>query len=363
MIDSFRAKAEMIGEIAQGDLAGELALVSENDEFGRHLGRMRDSLTELMSNVRGAVEQVSTGSDQVAQASQALSQGATEQASSLEEISSSLNQINSQSRQNAENASEASALSKAAVATAESGNEQMMELQGAMSRINASSDEIKKVVKVIDDIAFQINLLALNANVEAARAGQYGKGFAVVADEVRNLAVRSAEAVKETTGMVEESIKNTEHGGQVVEKTAKQLEEIVSSSGKIANFLEEISLASKEQAQAIEQINDGIEQIDHVTQGNTASAEQSASAAEELAAQAKDLERYIGHFRLRDGVGEPVAEPKTKEFANEPRPERNRGGNHRELVTAGVERGEQQEPERKDPAAVIKLDDDDFGRF
>ena len=162
-----------------------------------------------------------------------------------------------------------------------------------------SSDEIKKVVKVIDDIAFQINLLALNANVEAARAGKYGKGFAVVAEEVRNLAVRSASAVKETTNMVEDSIANIKKGNDIVAVTAKQLADITSGATKVANFLEEIATASKEQALAIDQITGGLDQIDQVTQANTASAEESASASEELASQAQQLKAMISRFKLK----------------------------------------------------------------
>jgi methyl-accepting chemotaxis protein len=171
-----------------------------------------------------------------------------------------------------------------------------------MGRINKSAGEIKKVVKVIDDIAFQINLLALNANVEAARAGKFGKGFAVVADEVRNLAVKSAESVKETTRMVEDAIHAIEQGSTAAGETGKQLEAITAGAGKVADLLGEIALASKEQAQAIEQVNSGIEQIEQVTQANTASAEESAAAAEELASQAQQLRGMVARFKL-DGSG------------------------------------------------------------
>jgi methyl-accepting chemotaxis protein len=307
MQQALQIKARVLEQIAEGDLSVSVQKASEKDGLGESMVRMKSSLNDLIGQVRSAVEQVTAGADQVSQASQNLSQGATEQASSLEEVSSSATQVNSQSKQNAENATEANSLSKKAAQDAESGNKQMAELEEAMKKINTSSDEIKKVVKVIDDIAFQINLLALNANVEAARAGKYGKGFAVVAEEVRNLAVRSANAVQETTGMVEDSIRNIELGNKAVELTGGQLRSIVDGAGKVANFLDEIATASREQAQAIEQISEGLDQIDQVTQSNTASAEESASASEELAGQAQQLQGVVSQFILEEQGGRPVA--------------------------------------------------------
>ncbi len=304
MLGALQYKEEAVQTIAEKDLTLEVKPASEKDSLGQSLVSMVDSLNEMLAQVNEAVDQVASGSDQVSQASQNLSQGATEQASSLEQISSSITEVNSQSKQNADNATEANGLAKQATDDAENGNVQMKELVEAMGRINASSDEISKVVKVIDDIAFQINLLALNANVEAARAGKYGKGFAVVAEEVRNLAVRAAEAVKETTAMVEDSISNINTGNELVEKTAGQLEAIVTGSTKVAEFLGEIASASKEQAQAIDQITEGLDQIDQVTQGNTASAEESASAAEELAGQAQQLKAMIATFKLKNAGDE-----------------------------------------------------------
>ncbi len=298
MLDSFRYKANAIRYVAEGDLSQNIVKASEYDMLGQSLIDMNDSLNNLMNEIKQTVGEVANGAEHVSNAGQVLSQGAVEQASSLEEITSSLNQINSQSRKNAENATEASILAKSASSKAEVGNGKMGDLLTAMDKISDSANDISGVVKVIDDIAFQINLLALNANVEAARAGKYGKGFAVVADEVRNLAIRSADAVKETTEMMEHSGRNVTTGRKAAKDTAAQLTEILNESIKVSDFLSEIAVSSNEQAQSVEQINEGLEQIDSVTQSNSSSAEESASAGEELAAQADLLKNLVDRFKL-----------------------------------------------------------------
>ncbi len=355
MVRALRSKAEIIDAIARKDLTMEVEKASDADALGESLIIMRDSLHTLLTQTRQAVDQVASGADQVSSASQELSQGATEQASTLEEISASVNQINGQSRRNADTSTEASEIAQAAAASAKAGNNQMIELRSAMSNIATSSDEIKKVVKVIDDIAFQINLLALNANVEAARAGKYGKGFAVVAEEVRNLAVRSAAAVKETTAMVEESVKNIENGNALTDTTASQLQEIVDGATRVSGSLEEIAASSKEQALAIDQITEGLTNVDQVTQGNTASAEESASASEELASQAAELRSQITQFRLRTDEERAFDAPAAKlRIAPIEQPRAATNG-HREqtFATAGD----------VEPSSVIELDDDGFDRF
>ena len=266
LVSSLRVKSAALKRIASGDLSFESDLASEADEVGISLRTMLASLNDLLAQVAGSVDQLAAGSSQVSEAAVSLSQGAAEQAASIEEISASLTQINGQTKQNSGNALQVKALAKTSRERADKGNGQMKELVVAMDDINRSSDDIKKIIKTIDDIAFQINLLALNANVEAARAGKYGKGFAVVADEVRNLAVRSAEAVKETTRMVEASIGKVERGNALVRETAAQLAEIAEGSARVAELSDEVAAASEEQSRGLEQINVGVSQIDQVTQ-------------------------------------------------------------------------------------------------
>ncbi|MFW5711144.1 MAG: methyl-accepting chemotaxis protein [Spirochaetota bacterium] len=380
LIDYQSDKARIAKEIANKNLQVEANVSSDKDTLGKSFREMVDSLNELLSQVNNAVEQVNNGADQVSQASQNLSQGATEQASSLEEITSSTNEINSQSKQNAENATEALSIAKQATSDAESGNQQMKQMSGIMARINASSDEINKVVKVIDDIAFQINLLALNANVEAARAGKYGKGFAVVADEVRNLAVKSADSVKETTEMVEETVSNIRQGTEAAEETASQLDSIVSGSGKVADFLEEIAQASREQAQAISQITEGLDQIDEATQANTASAEESASASEELAGQAQQLRAMVAEFKLDSrytgGQVKQLTAGSHLQHLNSRTSGNGNGNGHGNgsVQGRGSSRGDSEHEyswsrssetgiKPVKPEEQIRLDDDDFDRF
>ncbi len=288
-MDSVAAQANfiMITLAMAGVIIGSLLAFIITRGITRPINRIISDLTE------GAA-QVASASGQVSSASQSLAEGSTEQAAGLEETSSSLEEMSSMTKQNADNAKQANTLASDSREFADKGNLAMNRMSEAIGEIQRSSDETAKIIKVIDEIPFQTNLLALNAAVEAARAGEAGKGFAVVAEEVRNLAMRSAEAAKNTSAMIEESVKNSQNGVEIAGEVAKMLEEITSSVGKTTDLIGEIAAASQEQSQGIGQVNTAMGQMDKVTQQNAANAEETASASEELSAQAEQMNGAVG---------------------------------------------------------------------
>ncbi len=298
-----------------------------------------EKFNHILSEINASAEQVENGANQVASSSQNLSQGSSEQAGSVEEISASITQMAEQTKENASNATKANELSIKAKEGAQNGNTQMSEMLKAMNEIKDSSKNISNIIKVIDEIAFQTNILALNAAVEAARAGEHGKGFAVVAEEVRNLAARSAKAANETTELIDNTINKVDDGYKIANETAVALEQIVTGVANTEEIVSMIADASSEQANAITEINRGIEQISQVTQSNTATAEESASASEEMAGQAQMLKGSIQEFKLKNAT-------------------KNLSGN-----SINVKKLDEPESERVKANLDITLDDDSFGKY
>ncbi|MDM8533456.1 methyl-accepting chemotaxis protein [Clostridiaceae bacterium HSG29] len=294
--------SNVLQEIGNGNLNQEVSNDYRGDfaEIKVSLNQILDNLNEAMSEITIAADEVATGSNEVAKSAEDLSQGSTEQASAIEQINSSIINVADQTNKNAENAKDVNKKSNNVIKSAEEGTEKMNEMIDAMDLINKSSKNIGKIISVIDNIAFQTNILALNAAVEAERAGKYGKGFAVVAEEVRNLAGRSANAAKDTTELIEDSIDKIEAGTKTAEQTGVALKEIVTGIKEVSTIIEQIAIASDEQAVAVGEINEGLQQVTDVTQSNTATAEESSAASEEMSSQAEILNERVSTFELRN---------------------------------------------------------------
>ncbi len=303
----------------------------------------------ITNNMNKGANQVEMASSQLSDASQSLAESSSQQAASIEETSSSMEEMSSMTRQNAENASQADSLMKEASEVVKKANDSMEQLIASMDDISKASEETSKIIKTIDEIAFQTNLLALNAAVEAARAGEAGAGFAVVADEVRNLAMRSADAAKDTANLIEGTVKKINLGTGLVSTTNDAFSQVKESTDKVGSLVTEISEASREQSEGIEQVNIGITQMDEIVQHNAANAEESASASGEMKSQAKQLKRYIAELTILI-KGSRITGPKGS-FANKartPQPKNN------VLKSA---------PKIISPNQVIPFDDDEFKDF
>ncbi|MCK8059083.1 MULTISPECIES: methyl-accepting chemotaxis protein [unclassified Fusibacter] len=301
-----------------------------------------DSFNHLLQEMNQASDQVSSAADQVSGSAQYLSQGATEQASAVEEISSFIDVIANQSVENAHQANEADEIGKTVIADAQNSNAQMVEMVDAMDAINLASDNISKIIKVIDEIAFQTNILALNAAVEAARAGEHGKGFAVVAAEVRDLAARSAKAAKEITTLIEKSQKTVELGTIKAGDTASALDKIIKGVYESQKIISSITVLSNQQVQGLQEISQGVNQISDVTQTNSATAEESASSSEELSSQAEMLKAMISRFNLRNHMDSGKAA--------------------KDVFNQYAKKNKLSATSRKDRVEYIELDDD-FGKY
>jgi len=293
----------VLEQVASGDLTARVG-----GEYKRDHAAIKDALNKATEDLDSSLHRVAMAATSVAEASgqinsssQSTARGANEQASSLQEISSSLQELSSMTQQNVGTAKEARNLTESARTAAHRGAEFMNRLSEAISLIKASSDDTAKIVKTIDEIAFQTNLLALNAAVEAARAGETGKGFAVVAEEVRNLAMRSAEAAKNTASLIEGAAKNANNGVILNKDVLASLQGINEQIEKVGEMMAEIAAASEQQDHGIQQINTALEQLNQVTQQNAANSEETASAAEELSCQAEEMRQLVDGFRLTNG--------------------------------------------------------------
>jgi methyl-accepting chemotaxis protein len=289
---------------------------------------------------------VSAASSQVSSASQTLADGSSQQASSLEESSASLEEMAAMTKRNAENARKAHELTKEARMAADKGVGDMQTMANAMNAIKVSSDGIAKIIKTIDEIAFQTNILALNAAVEGARAGEAGMGFAVVADEVRNLSQRCAEAAKETAGKIEGAIVKTGQGVEISSKVATVLNEIVSKVRQVDELVTEVAGASSEQTDGIAQINVAVSQVDKVTQSNAATAEESAAAAQELNAQAEVMKQSVAELlQLVGGKTETATEKSVAQVSQTNKSRRahyRQNGSHRQSAARAISKDTRQ---------------------
>ena len=301
VVENIKYQSQVAEEVSNGNLTITVNPKSSEDVLGNSMKKLVEDNLHVLSNISEVGSQVTISASQVASASQALAQGSTEQASAIEEITASIDEIAEKTKQNADQANEASGLVGVAIGDVQEGNEQMKSMMAAMQDINKSSESISKIIKTIDDIAFQTNILALNAAVEAARAGEAGKGFAVVAEEVRSLAAKSAAAAAETAELIEASIGKVNAGSKIADDTAHAMDAIAKVVQQSEVIINDIAESSNYQATAVAQIEQAISQVSQVVQTNSATSEECAAASEELSNQASRMREMLSIYNLGAG--------------------------------------------------------------
>ena len=298
MMDSIQRNIKTMEIIATGDLTKRPVLVSDNDSLGIAINRIVDSLNLMLDDIRKSSDQLNLGIVQFSSAALSLAQSTAEQSATIEQLLLSVKDITLKSNENAQRSLQATELSGDIRENAQGGHEQMEKMTQAMDEINSASQSISTVMKAIDDIAFQTNILSLNAAVEAARAGQHGKGFAVVADEVRNLATKSAAAASDSNEMISNTLKKSQMGLDIVKDTSASLNTILSGVTNSVSLIDEIARSTEAQSNAIEAINSGINQFSNVVYQNSATAQQSAAASDEMNAQTALLSQMVSRFKI-----------------------------------------------------------------
>ena len=332
--------------------------------------RLTKPIMRVVEGLDESTDQVASASDEVASASQQLAQASSEQAAAIEETSSSLEEVSAMTRQNMENANRTNVSMQGVAKVIDEAKSSMTELTTSMEEISKASEDTRKIIKTIDEIAFQTNLLALNAAVEAARAGEAGAGFAVVADEVRNLAMRAADAAKNTANLIDGTVKKIKGGSEIVSRAGNAFANVADASKQVENLVSEIVAASGEQAQKIEQVNEAMAGMDRMTQENAANSEESASAAEQMNAQTKHMKEYVADLMgLVEGVGKnkgpgdavPTRQTVSARVRNVPPPKRALPG--KTQVSRKERSVEKDRASEVPPQVLIPFDEDDPDRF